>query len=78
VATRSWISAALLLIYFAVFYSMVMRREEFELRQAARAAFDQYAKAVPLFFPRLFAASAGGAAAFSLAQYKKTANGKRL
>ena len=71
VATRSWISAALLLIYFAVFYSMVMRREEFELRQRHGAAFDAYAKAVPLFFPRLFAASAGGAAAFSLAQYKK-------
>ena len=71
VATRSWISAALLLIYFAVFYSMVMRREEFELRKRHGAAFDAYAQAVPLFFPRLFGATEVGAAAFSLAQYKK-------
>lgn len=71
IATRSWISALLLLIYFAVFYSMVMRREEFELRQRHGAAFDAYAKAVPLFFPRLWVAAATGAGAFSFAQYKK-------
>jgi protein-S-isoprenylcysteine O-methyltransferase Ste14 len=71
VATRSWISAALLLVYFAVFYSMVMRREELELRQRHGAAFDAYAKAVPLFFPRLAAAAAAGAGTFSLAQYKR-------
>jgi protein-S-isoprenylcysteine O-methyltransferase Ste14 len=71
VATRSWISAALLLVYFAVFYSMVMRREELELRQRHGAAFDAYAKAVPLFFPRLAGAAMTGAEAFSLAQYKK-------
>jgi protein-S-isoprenylcysteine O-methyltransferase Ste14 len=71
VATRSWISAALLLVYFAVFYSMVMRREELELRQRHGAAFDAYAKAVPLFFPRLAGAGMAGAGAFSLAQYKK-------
>src|SRR5881396_1114336 len=28
IATRSWISASLLILYFAIFYSMVMRREE--------------------------------------------------
>jgi protein-S-isoprenylcysteine O-methyltransferase Ste14 len=71
VATRSWISAALLMVYFAVFYSMVMWREEFELRQRHGEAFDAYAKAVPLFFPRLIGVTAVGAAAFSFAQYKK-------
>lgn len=72
VATRSWISAGLLLIYFAVFYSMVMRREELELRQRHGGAFDAYARAVPLFFPRLMGAAAtGGNGAFSLSQYKK-------
>jgi protein-S-isoprenylcysteine O-methyltransferase Ste14 len=71
VATRSWISAALLLVYFAVFYSMVMRREELELRERHGAAFDAYAKAVPLFFPRLAAAAMAGAGAFSPAQYQK-------
>jgi protein-S-isoprenylcysteine O-methyltransferase Ste14 len=73
VAMNSWISAALLLGYFALFYSVVMRREEGELRFHHGAAFDAYAKAVPLFFPRLTAAELGqGAdAVFSFAQYKK-------
>jgi protein-S-isoprenylcysteine O-methyltransferase Ste14 len=75
VAMNSWIAAALLCGYFALFYSVVMRREEGELRFHHGAAFDEYAKAVPLFFPRLTAAKLGqgaaGAAAFSLAQYKK-------
>jgi protein-S-isoprenylcysteine O-methyltransferase Ste14 len=50
---------------------MVMRREELELRLRHGAAFDAYAKAVPLFFPRLAKAVMAGAAAFSLAQYQK-------
>jgi protein-S-isoprenylcysteine O-methyltransferase Ste14 len=73
VAMNSWIAAVLLLAYFAVFYSVVMRREEGELRFHHGAAFDEYAKAVPLFFPRLTAAhpSQGVERAFSFAQYKK-------
>jgi Phospholipid methyltransferase len=73
VASRSWISAAILGIYFAVFYSIVMRREEAELRQHHGAAFDEYARSVPLFFPRLTPAklSFAGVGSFSLAQYKK-------
>jgi hypothetical protein len=73
IATHSWISAVILCSYFALFYSIVMRREEAELRQHHGAAFDEYAKSVPLFFPRptpvrLSFARAG---AFSFAQYKK-------
>jgi hypothetical protein len=73
VATRSWISAAILLAYFAIFYTFVMRREEGELRPRHGAAFDEYVSAVPLFFPRLTAAklSGGSSGAFSFAQYKK-------
>lgn len=73
IATRSWVSAFLLLLYFAVFYSMVMRREEKELRLRHGAAFEEYARAVPLFFPRFPAArvSSGSVSSFSLAQYKK-------
>jgi protein-S-isoprenylcysteine O-methyltransferase Ste14 len=76
IATDSWIAAALLLIYFAVFYSIVMRREEGELRRFHAGAFEEYAKAVPLFFPKLRAArvssdGAGSPAAFSFAQYRK-------
>lgn len=73
VATRSWISALLLGVYFTVFYSIVMRREEDELRPRHISNFDRYAAAVPLFFPRLSPAklSDSGSAAFSLTQYKK-------
>ncbi|MBV9885005.1 MAG: isoprenylcysteine carboxylmethyltransferase family protein [Acidobacteria bacterium] len=73
VAMNSWISAVLLLAYFAVFYSVVMRKEEGELRFHHGAAFEEYAKAVPLFFPRMTAAKLGLGVerAFSVAQYKK-------
>jgi protein-S-isoprenylcysteine O-methyltransferase Ste14 len=73
IATRSWWVAALVLVYFALVYRMVMRREEMELRAKHGAAFDAYAAKVPLFFPRF--GSAGEAVAsgskFSWAQYKK-------
>jgi protein-S-isoprenylcysteine O-methyltransferase Ste14 len=73
VATRSWFAVAILFAYFAIFYSFVMRREERELRSRHGAAFDEYARAVPLFFPRLTAAelSEESSGAFSFAQYKK-------
>jgi hypothetical protein len=70
-ATRSWISAALLLIYFAVFYYAVMRREELELRRKHGEDFDAYARAVPLFLPRWTRAANIGAAEFSMEQYRK-------
>jgi protein-S-isoprenylcysteine O-methyltransferase Ste14 len=73
IAMCSWISAAILLGYFALFYSVVMRREESELRQHHGASFEQYVRSVPLFFPRVtpitLATPTGGA--FSFAQYKK-------
>jgi hypothetical protein len=73
VAMHSWVSAVLLCGYFVLFYSFVMRREEAELRQHHGAAFDEYANAVPLFFPRLSPVklSFAGAGSFSFAQYKK-------
>lgn len=73
IASHSWISAAILAAYFALFYSVVMRREEQELRRHHGVAFDEYAGAVPLFFPRWTAAklSAESTGTFSFAQYKK-------
>ena len=73
VATRSWISGAILLIYFAVVYSVVIRREEGEMLRQHGNAFQAYAAAVPLFLPRITAAKISGAGAgkFSLVQYKK-------
>lgn len=73
IAMRSWISASILLLYFAIFYSMVMLREERELRAHHGSAFEEYARAVPLFLPHLRPATIAGATAgsFSFAQYKK-------
>lgn len=73
IATHSWWAAGLLLVYFALVYRMVMRREEMELRAKHGAAFDGYAARVPLFFPRLGLASGGDpdGVGFRWAQYKK-------
>jgi protein-S-isoprenylcysteine O-methyltransferase Ste14 len=73
IAMGSPISASILLLYFVLFYSMVMRREERELHLHHGAAFEEYARAVPLFLPHLRAAKLAGASpgAFSFAQYKK-------
>jgi protein-S-isoprenylcysteine O-methyltransferase Ste14 len=73
IATHSWISASFLLVYFAIFYSIVMRREEQELRMRHGTEFEEYARAVPLFLPRLRLAKLRAASSerFSFAQYKK-------
>lgn len=72
-AMRSWVSATILGAYFAVVYSVVMRREEEELRGHHGAVFEEYARAVPLFFPKVAASRIPGAdpATFSTQQYRK-------
>ena len=71
VATHSWTSAIILGTYFALFYPIVMRNEEVELRQRYGAAFDEYVGSVPLFVPRMTAAKIpGSAGVFSFRQYK--------
>jgi protein-S-isoprenylcysteine O-methyltransferase Ste14 len=73
IATCSGLSAIILCSYFALFYSIVMRKEEHELRLQHGAAFDQYAQAVPLFFPHFppMKVSPANSGSFSFAQYKK-------
>jgi protein-S-isoprenylcysteine O-methyltransferase Ste14 len=73
IAMNSWLSAALLLVYFALVYTLVMRREEIELRGHHGADFDAYANSVPLFFPRLTAPiqTPATAGTFSWSQYRK-------
>jgi protein-S-isoprenylcysteine O-methyltransferase Ste14 len=72
-AMRSWIAATLLLLYFSLVYTLVMRREENELRVKHREVFGAYADSVPLFFPRFKAQTQLGAppGRFSWAQYRK-------
>jgi protein-S-isoprenylcysteine O-methyltransferase Ste14 len=70
VASHSWISAALLAAYLAVFYPVVIRREQAELETLYGTAFREYAARVPAFWPRLTPATSGGEQ-FSWAQYRK-------
>jgi protein-S-isoprenylcysteine O-methyltransferase Ste14 len=70
VASHSWISTALLGAYLAVFYPMVIRREQTELKALYGAAFVEYASHVPAFWPRLSPAM-HSAERFSWALYLK-------
>ncbi len=53
VASHSWISTLLLAVYLAIFYPMVIRREQSELLTHYGDAFVQYASRVPAFWPRI-------------------------
>jgi protein-S-isoprenylcysteine O-methyltransferase Ste14 len=53
VASHSWISALLLAAYLAIFYPVVIRREQGELVRQYGAAFEEYMSQVPVFWPRL-------------------------
>ncbi|HWQ02895.1 MAG TPA: isoprenylcysteine carboxylmethyltransferase family protein, partial [Candidatus Nitrosotenuis sp.] len=55
VAGASWAAAVLVTLYFAIFYTAVMRREERELAARFGEEFRTYAANVPLFLPRLLA-----------------------
>ena len=51
VAGHSPWAALVIVAYFVAFYPAVMKKEEAELRERYGAAFIEYAKRVPLFFP---------------------------
>jgi steroid 5-alpha reductase family enzyme len=53
VASHSWISTLLLAAYLAIFYPVVIRREQAELERHYGSAFVEYASRVPAFWPRL-------------------------
>jgi len=53
VASHSRISTLLLAAYFGIFYPVVIRREQGELKTLYGAAFEEYALKVPAFWPRL-------------------------
>lgn len=53
VASHSLISTVLLATYLAVFYPIVIRREQTELATLYGAAFAEYSARVPAFWPRL-------------------------
>ncbi len=58
VASDSWISTLLLAAYLAIFYPVVIRREQAELKTLYGSAFVEYASQVPAFWPRFSPAMA--------------------
>lgn len=58
VASHSWISTLLLAAYLAIFYPVVIQREQGELERQYGAAFVEYMSQVPVFWPRLSPAMA--------------------
>ncbi len=78
IAARSWISALILVAYFSIFYSVVIAKEEAELRPRHRD-FEGYATEVPQFFPglRLRACKAAAKALFHCRNIRRIMNGKR-
>jgi protein-S-isoprenylcysteine O-methyltransferase Ste14 len=77
IAGNSWLAGALVIAYFAIFYTAVMRNEENDLRARFGAAFNDYASSVPLFFPRITSPPAKSpqisptTKAFSWPQYRR-------
>jgi protein-S-isoprenylcysteine O-methyltransferase Ste14 len=70
VASHSWTSTLLLAAYLAIFYPVVIRREQSELKTLYGDAFVQYAARVPAFWPRLSLATASSEP-FSWPLYRK-------
>ena len=69
IASRSWMVGALVAAYYLALYPFLMRREERELSERFGEAFNQYARTVPLFWPRLRTSGAATSADFSWSQY---------
>jgi protein-S-isoprenylcysteine O-methyltransferase Ste14 len=71
VVSRSWVVGALVAAYYLAMYPFLMRREERELRARFGDAFDEYARRVPLFWPRLRTENGAGVWQFSWSRYAK-------
>jgi protein-S-isoprenylcysteine O-methyltransferase Ste14 len=71
VAGRSWIVAVLVAAYYLALYPFLMRREERELRARFGAEFEEYARQVPLFWPRLRTEGRTDRAQFSWTRYAR-------
>jgi len=82
VAGHSWIAGVLVAVYFGVFYYAVIKNEEADLRARFGATFEDYARRVPLFFPRAPLPKVADAASadkkFFWAQYAKNREYKAL
>jgi len=71
IAVRSWVAAVLVAAYYLALYPFLMRREEAELSARFGSAFDEYARSVPMFWPRLRRNSPTGGWQFSWTRYAR-------
>jgi len=75
IAGFSWWAGLIVALYFAVFYTAVIRNEEADLRKRFGAAFDAYAARVPVFLPwlrtRRDESQAKSPTVFSWPQYRR-------
>lgn len=82
IAGHSWVASILVAVYFGAFYYAVIKNEEADLRARFGATFEDWAKRVPLFFPRAPSPTAADTAStdknFSWAQYAKNREYKAL
>lgn len=69
-ASHSWISALLLAAYLAIFYPVVIRREQSELEAHYGDPFVEYSSRVPAFWPR-FTPAMPSTEKFSWPLYRK-------
>ena len=70
-ASQSWVVAVLVAAYYLALYPFLMRREEAELRAKFGSVFDEYARRVPLFWPRLRGQGGAAGSHFSWERYAR-------
>lgn len=71
IALRSWVAAVLVAAYYLALFPFLMRREAAELSARFGSAFDDYARLVPMFWPRLRSGNPTGGSHFSWVRYSR-------
>jgi protein-S-isoprenylcysteine O-methyltransferase Ste14 len=71
VGAHSWWVLGLFIVYFAVFYPLIIRREKERMRELFPDQYEDYRRRVPSFFPSLFRRRFRSPVKYSWALYKK-------
>jgi len=71
IGTDSWAGLIIFAVYFLAFYPPVILEERERMKRLFPAAYEDYRKKIPIFFPTLRPYPAAPGAKFSAAQYRK-------
>ena len=71
IGAYSWWVLALVVVYFAVFYPMIIRREKERMKELFPEQYEEYRSKVPSFFPSLFRHRIPSGVKFSWALYRQ-------